>query len=47
MTKRDWAFVALCLFGAILCGNWSVKYAMDYRAQRGVSEFSSSHGPAQ
>jgi hypothetical protein len=43
MKKRDWAFMALRLTGAILAGVGSVKCAMDYRAHRGASHFSSSH----
>jgi hypothetical protein len=30
MKKRDWAFVALCLTGAILTGVGSIKVVMDY-----------------
>lgn len=47
MKKRDWVFVALCLLGAIICAIGGVYLAMDYRAHRGTSEFSSSHRPAK
>jgi hypothetical protein len=36
MKKRDWAFMALCLTGAILAGVGSVKFAMDYNVIHSV-----------
>jgi hypothetical protein len=39
--------LVLCLAGAVLCGIASVKFAMDYRADRGITDFSSSHRSAK
>jgi hypothetical protein len=47
MKKWDWGVLALCLAGAVLCGIASVRFAMDYRADRGATDFSSSHRPAK
>ena len=44
MKKRDLAFVALCLAGAVLCGTWSVKLGVDfYRSHQAPTDLSSSH----
>jgi hypothetical protein len=46
--KGDWAFVAACLAGAVLCGIWSVKLGAEhYKARHSATEFSSSHRPAK
>jgi len=44
MKKRDWAFVAVCVAGALLFGGWSVRMGIAYqRSQQGVTDISSSH----
>jgi hypothetical protein len=46
--KADWAFVAVCVAGAIICGTWSVKLGIEhYKPQPGATEFSSSHRSAK
>lgn len=48
MNKRDLAFVALCLAGALLCGTWSVKLGVDYyRSHQAPTDLSSSHRQAK
>ena len=48
MKKRDLAFVALCLAGAVLCGTWSVKLGVDfYRSHQAPTDLSSSHRQAK
>lgn len=43
MTKRDWAFVAACVAGALVFGVWSVRMGIAFhRAQHGITELSSS-----
>ncbi len=47
MRKRDLAFVAACITGALLFGVWSVRLGVDfYRSQHGATDLSSSRRQA-
>ena len=43
ITRRDWAFVAACIAGALLFGVWSFRLGLEYRrSQPGATDLSSS-----
>ncbi|WP_342722049.1 hypothetical protein AAFG07_22275 [Bradyrhizobium sp. B097] len=44
MKKRDWAFVAACVAGALLFGVWSFQMGIAFhRSRQGATDLSSSH----
>jgi len=44
MKKRDWAFVAACVSGAVLFGVWSVQMGIAFhRSQETATDLSSLH----
>jgi hypothetical protein len=48
MKKRDWAFVAACVAGAVLFGVWSFQMGIAFhRSQQGATDLSSSHRRSQ
>ncbi len=48
MRKRDWAFVAACVAGALLFGVWSFQMGIAFhRSQHGATDLSSSHRRSQ
>ena len=42
MRKRDWAFVAICVAGALFFGVWSVRMGIAFHRAQGVTDLSSS-----
>jgi hypothetical protein len=42
MRKRDWAFVAACVAGAMVLGVWSVRMGIAFHRAHGVTDLSSS-----
>jgi hypothetical protein len=47
ITRRDWAFVAACIAGAVLLGVWSFRSGLEFRrTQSGATDLSSArrHG---
>ncbi|MBR1160755.1 hypothetical protein [Bradyrhizobium elkanii] len=48
MRKRDWAFVAACVAGALLFGVWSFQMGIAFhRSQHGATDLSSAHRRSQ
>lgn len=48
MKKRDWAFVAACVAGAVLFGVWSFQMGIAFhRSRQGSTDLSSSHRRSQ
>ncbi|MGY3482342.1 hypothetical protein ACVW1C_000225 [Bradyrhizobium sp. USDA 4011] len=48
MKKRDWAFVAACVAGALLFGVWSFQIGIAFhRSRQGATDLSSSHRRGQ
>ena len=48
MKKRDWAFVAACVAGAMLFGVWSFQMGIAFhRSRQGATDLSSSHRRGQ
>lgn len=48
MKKRDWAFVAACVAGAVLFGVWSFQMGLAFhRSRQGATDLSSSHRRSQ
>ncbi|WP_143046574.1 hypothetical protein [Bradyrhizobium erythrophlei] len=48
MKKREWAFVAACVAGAVLFGVWSFQMGIAFhRSRQGSTDLSSSHRRSQ
>ncbi|MBR0872667.1 hypothetical protein JQ633_20055 [Bradyrhizobium tropiciagri] len=51
MRKRDWAFVAVCVAGALFFGVWSVRLGINFHRAQGTdqsaTDLSSSHRRAR